>query len=102
MSLYLCRWPNGDFSFVSAANKEAAVEALDEVDNAEGCPLSVTKDFMVHFRLVDDGTFEFEGFGEATEEALRQGYPILDQTVDQILDDDPGFELHSRSTPEQE
>ena len=57
---------------------------------------------MAHFRLADDGTFEFEGFGEATEEALRQAYPILDQTVDQILKDDPSFELHGRSTPAQE
>ncbi len=102
MPLYLCRWPNGDSSFVSATSKEAAVEALDEVDNAEGCPLSVVRHFMVHFRLAEDGTFEFESFGEATEEALRQAYPILDQTVDQILEDDPSFELHSRSTPAQE
>ena len=28
MPLYLCRWPNEDFSFVSATSKEAAVEAL--------------------------------------------------------------------------
>ena len=102
MPLYICRWPNGDSSFVSATSKEAAVEALDEVDNAEGCPLSVLKDFMVHFRLAEDGTFDFEGFGEATEEALRQAYPILDQTVDQILEDDPGFELQGSRTPEQE
>ncbi len=102
MPIYRCRWPNGDFSFVSAADREVAVEALDEVDNAEGCPLSVVRDFMAHFRLAEDGTFEFEGFGEATEEALWQAYPVLDQTVNQILKDDPSFELHGSSTPEQE
>ena len=102
MPLYLCRWPNGDFSFVLATSKEAAVEALDEVDNAEGCPLSVVRHFMVHFRLADEGTFEFEGFGEATEEALRQAYPILDQTVNQILEDDPSFDSIGSGTPEQE
>ena len=32
----------------------------------------------------------------------RQAYPISDQTVDQILKDDPSFELHGRSTPAQE
>ncbi len=57
---------------------------------------------MAHFRLAEDGTFEFEGFGEATEETLWQAYPMLDQTVNQILKDDPGFELHGSSTPEQE
>ena len=102
MPLYLCRWPNGDFSFVSAASKEAAVEALDEVDNAEGCPLSVVRHFMVHFRLANDGTFEFEGFGEATEETVWTAYPILDQTADRMLEDDPGFELAGGDTPEQE
>ena len=98
MPLYLCRWPNGDFSFVWAANQEAAVEGLDEIDNAEGCPLSVVREFMLHFRLADDGTFEFEGFGEATGDAIWRAYPILDQTVDEILEGDPSFELHGRRT----
>ena len=40
MPLYLCRWPNGDCSVVWAANKGEAIELLDEVDNAEGCPLT--------------------------------------------------------------
>jgi len=51
----MCRWPNGDFSFVSARNKSKAIEALDEIDNAEGCPLAVVEDFMVHFYLDDGG-----------------------------------------------
>ena len=102
MPLYLCRWPNGDFSFVWAANREAAVETLDEVDNAEGCPVSVVREFMLHFRLGDDGTFEFEGFGEATGDAIWRAYPILDQAVDEIHEGDPSFELHGRSTREQQ
>jgi len=36
MPVFMCRWPNGDFSFVSARNKSKAIEALDEIDNAEG------------------------------------------------------------------
>ena len=63
MPIYMCRWPNGDFSFVLAANQQEAVETLDEIDNAEGCPLSVVEEFMVHFRLEEDGSFELEGFG---------------------------------------
>ena len=102
MPLYLCRWPNGDFSFVSAANKEAAVEILDEIGNAEGCPLRVVKEFMVHFYLADEGTFEFEGFGEVTQEAIWKIYPILDQTLDQIVEDNPNFELQGPRKPEEE
>jgi len=37
MPLYLCRWPNGDCSFVQAATKGEAIELLDEIANAEGC-----------------------------------------------------------------
>jgi hypothetical protein len=39
MPLYLCRWPNGDCSVVWARNKEDAIVELDQVGNAEGCPL---------------------------------------------------------------
>jgi len=61
MPVYKLRWPNGNFSFVSAASQQEAIEALDEIDNAEGCPLSVVEDFMVHFHLEEDGTFGLKG-----------------------------------------
>ena len=93
MPVYMCRWPNGDFSFVSTANKQEAVEALDEIDNAEGCPLSVVREFMVHFRLDDDGTFELEGFGEVTETTIWEDYPVLDETLDHIFKETAGAEL---------
>jgi len=85
MPVFMCRWPNGDFSFVSARNKSKAIEALDEIDNAEGCPLSVVEDFMVHFRLEEDGSFEHEGFGEVTENTIWKEYPILDKTLDHVF-----------------
>ncbi len=85
MPVFMCRWPNGDFSFVSARDKSKAIEALDEIDNAEGCPLSVVEDFMVHFRLEEDGSFEHEGFGEVTENTIWKDYPILDETLDGIF-----------------
>ncbi len=85
MPVYICRWPNGDFSFVSAANKQEAVETLDEIANAEGCSLSVVENFRVHFRLEEDGTFELEGFGEETEEVIWKEYPILDKTLDHVF-----------------
>ncbi len=47
MPLYLCRWPNGDCSVVWASTKGAAVELLDEIANAEGCPLTPIQDFTL-------------------------------------------------------
>jgi len=85
MPVFMCRWPNGDFSFVSARSKSEAIEALDEIDNAEGCPLSVVRDFMVHFYLDDDGSFELDGFGEVTENTIWKEYPILDKTLDHVF-----------------
>ena len=87
MPVYKCRWANGDFSFVSAASQQEAIEALDEIGNAEGCPLSVVEDFMVHFHLEEDGTFQLEGFGEVTEQAIWQDYPVLDKTFDRIFEE---------------
>ncbi len=78
MALYLCRWQHGDFSVVQANNKEHAVEMLDEVANAEGMPLYAIKDFMVHFRLTDEGTVELEGFGESFGDHVRERvHPVL-------------------------
>ncbi len=85
MPVFMCRWPNGDFSFVSARSKSEAIETLDEIANAEGCPLSVVRDFMVHFRLEEDGSFEHEGFGEVTENTIWKEYPILDKTLDHVF-----------------
>ena len=87
MPVFMCRWPNGDSSFVLARNKSKAIEALDEIDNAEGCPLSVVEDFMVHFYLDDDGSLELDGFGEVTENTIWKDYPILDETLDRIYEE---------------
>jgi len=82
MPLYLCRWTNGDCSFVFAASKGEAIELLDEIGNAEGCPLTPIHDFMVHFRFSDDGVLEFEEFGEITEDVLVEtAYPILSDAL---------------------
>jgi hypothetical protein len=72
MGLYLCRWENGDFSVVQATSKEHAIEMLDEVANAEGLPLYAIADFMVHFRLSDEGTVELEGFGDEFGDYMRE------------------------------
>ena len=96
MPVFICRWSNGDFSFVSARDKSKAIEALDEIANAEGCPLSVVEDFMLHFYLDDDGSFELDGFGEVTENTIWTDYPILDETFTRIVEEMKGEQL----TPE--
>jgi len=80
MPMYVCRWQNGDCSFVQAPHEGGAIETLDEIGNAEGCPLTPVQDFMVHFRLSDTGELEFEEFGEVTKDVLlERSYPVLDK-----------------------
>ncbi len=43
---------------VWARNKEHAIEALDEVGNAEGCPIAPVHEFQIHFTLTDRGELE--------------------------------------------
>ena len=82
MPLYLCRWTNGDCSFVIAANKGEAIELLDEAGNAEGCPLTAIHDFMVHFRFNEDEVLEFEDFAEDTLDVLVEtAYPIMSEAL---------------------
>ena len=82
MPFFLCRWPNGDCSAVLASSEQDALIKLDEVANAEGCPLVRLDDFQVHFHLTDDGELALESFGEVTEEEVWEfSYPILDGVV---------------------
>ena len=86
--LFLCRWPNGDFSVVKASSKDEAIELLDEIGNAEGSPVTPINDnFMVHFVLTDDGDFELQGWGEETGEIItKRAYPVLDEARMSSLD----------------
>jgi hypothetical protein len=78
MSTFLCRWPNGDFSVLIARSKKDAIERLDEIDSADDCQMTPLKDFLVTFRLGDDGKFVYEGLGErARNEILKAAYPAL-------------------------
>ena len=91
MPLYLCRWPNGDCSVVRADNKGEAIEVLDEIGNAEGCPLVPLPVFMVHFRLSNEGELEFESFGEDTDKALFElAYPLLSEVLLDAPSDEAG------------
>src|SRR6266850_1830903 len=66
MPIFACRWINGDVSFVTAPNKEGAIERLDEIGNAEGCLVTRAPEFQIHMRLTDDGDLQLEQWGEAT------------------------------------
>lgn len=101
MPTFLCRWQNGDISFVSAKDKDTAIILLDEVANAERMPISVIRDFMVHFHLTDEGALELEGFGDATEDAVWKVYPELEKAMDRLYESDPYFERSGPHTEEQ-
>jgi len=78
MGVFLCRWPNGDCSVVLARSKADAVEQLDEVANAEGCPMIELSAAQVHFALNDDGQLVLDGLGEDAEQAIFEFcYPAL-------------------------
>ena len=82
MPLFLCRLYNGDCSVVWARNEEDAIVELDQVANAEGCPITQVQRFQVHFTLTDRGELIPDGFGEGTkEEMVSLAYPLLDQAL---------------------
>src|SRR5258708_12805290 len=97
MPLFICRWQNGDFSAVSAASREEAMELLDEVGNADVADLFTTKNFMVHFQLkaeadnVEDLVpVELEGFGDEIYEMLSDRvYPVYATPPIQVNDNCP-------------
>jgi hypothetical protein len=103
MPLYVCRWGNGDFSVAQATNKDHAIEMLDEVANAEGLPLYAIRDFMVHFRLTDNGTIELEGFGDDFEYTLADRiHPTLSEVQSAVHTDDKIDESRIRGAVEAE
>ena len=84
MPLFLCRWPNGDCSVTWARDKQDAIAQLDQVANAEGCPIRTLSSFQAHFYLKDDGQLGLDepAFGESTEDEIFQwAYPILEESL---------------------
>ena len=88
MPLFICRWDNGDCSFVVAPNRTEAIVALDEVGNAESGEVFAIQDFMLHLVLRDDGTFEVEGFGEQTQSSIKRAYPFLIKAFEEERSDE--------------
>ena len=82
MAIYLCRWPNGDFSIVNARTKAEVIELLDEWGNAEQAFLTRMTDCMFDFRLGDDGQIELADTGESTHDFVMETcYPELNKAV---------------------
>ncbi|MEP7366320.1 MAG: hypothetical protein ABI972_23930 [Acidobacteriota bacterium] len=83
--LYLCRWPNGEFSLVQADNRKDAVVQLDEWAGAEPAWLVPVETCMVDFRLNDRGEIELSEFGEETAEFIWGNcYPELDEALSSV------------------
>jgi hypothetical protein len=94
MPVYLCRWPNGDCSFVSAPTKEKAIEKLDQYENAEGCVVRRLAHFQIHLKLTDEGHLELDESGiwswnavMAEPDLYDLGYPILRNVVFRIFEE---------------
>ena len=91
MSVYLCRWPDGDVSIVSGKNRLAIDNVLDEVGNPDSAELIPIRHAMaVHFRLREkiESAFtvpdclEFDGFDERSFSEICDAYPILDEMLE--------------------
>ena len=76
--LYLCRWPNGDFSVVKADSRRGAIIELDEWAGAEPAWLVPMDECMIDFRLNDHAEIELLQVGEETTDfILERCYPSL-------------------------
>jgi hypothetical protein len=63
----------------------------DEWDNAELAELSQIQDFMVDFRLTDEGELDFHAFGERVlDDIWERAYPLLAQSRLSAPTDDAG------------
>ena len=89
MPLFVCRWLTGDCSVVWARSQDDAIIELDQVANAEGCPMTELRTFQLHFTLTDRGDVVLEGFGEGTkEEMVSLAYPVLEQALEDVSADE--------------
>jgi len=92
--MYLCRWPNGEFSIVNATTKDDAIVLLDEWGNAEQASLKRMPDCMFDFRLRDDGEIELGDIGEATYDFIMETcYPELEKALSAAESDESGSDV---------
>ncbi len=97
--LYLCRWPNGEFSLVKAADRKDAVVQLDQWAGAEPAWLVPLETCMVDFHLNDRGEIELGEFGEETGEFIwEKCYPELERVLSSEDVLKPGSGKRNRET----
>ena len=90
MRLFVCRWPDGDFSIVYASDEEMAIASLDnECPAAEEATYIPIDEFIAHFRLTDSGEFKLKSLDSGAEAAIREAaYPLIVEAF-LTLDRDP-------------
>jgi hypothetical protein len=96
---YLCRWPNGDISIVSASSKREAIIQLDEWAGAHPSQVYALGSFKADFGLTDDGTVVLNDFGEDTWGFIWDTcYPQLAEVLfsDGVTDENGAFKLGGR------
>lgn len=94
--VYLCRWPNGDFSVVTADSKRDAIIALDEWAGAHPSQVHPIDNFMADFRLSDEGEIDLIQLSCETHEVVwNTCYPALRDLLDsdEVID----FEANDES-----
>jgi len=91
MSVYLCRWPNGDLSLACGKNRLVIDDVLDEVGNPDAAELiPIRHAVAVHFRLKKKiesptavpGCLELEGIDERLISEVCYAYPVLDEVLE--------------------
>lgn len=96
---YLCRWPNGDFSIVSAPTKRHAILELDEWAGAHPSQVHPLDSFKADFGLTDEGEIVLHEFGEETRNFIWDTcYPELGEVLvsDEVTDDGGDFKPGGR------
>jgi len=90
MSVYICRWPNGDLSLACGKNRLAIEHVLDEVGNPDEAELiPIRHAVAIHFHLKEEierafpvpYCLELEGFDESSFLDVCAAYPILDEVL---------------------
>jgi hypothetical protein len=90
MTIYLCRWPNGDLSIACGKKRVEVEDVLDEVGDPGCAELTrISHPVAIHFRLkqniVNDETvpdcLEFDGTDERLFSEVCDVYPFLDEVL---------------------
>jgi len=84
MPMFMCRWRNGDPSFVFAADDDDAIVQLDEWGNADHAELTRIKHFMVDLALSEEGDLKLQQFGEYLDEIIwTRAFPTVGTARDE-------------------